>query len=67
MKIRFVKDILVEVQKTKIDEVWDKQYHRWDELNVESIQRVYDFAAICTAEKDILMDVPVGAFEVIED
>jgi len=63
MKIRFLKSVLVDVQKARLDEVWDKQYSRWDELNVESLSCSGKKATIYTTEGDTLIDVPVEAFE----
>ena len=62
MKIRFLKNILVDVQKVRLDEVWDKQYRRWDELNVETISWTGKKAMISTSDGDILLDVPEDSF-----
>ena len=65
MKIRFTKDVLVEVQKIRLFEVWDKQYRRWDELIVEAISYNGKNATIYTAERDLIEEVPTDSFEVI--
>ena len=62
MKIQFVKNILVDVQKPRLEEVWDKEYKRWDELIVETINYNEKKATICTTDGDILIDVPVDSF-----
>ena len=62
MKIRFLKDVLVDVQKARIEEMWDKQFHRWQELNVEIINWTGKNATIVTSEGDVLLDVPEGTF-----
>jgi len=62
MKIRFLKNILVDVQKVRLNEVWDKQYRRWDELSVETISWDGKRATISTSDGDILLDVPEEAF-----
>ena len=36
MKIRILKNCLVEIQKTRLDEVWDKQLYRGNELHIDS-------------------------------
>lgn len=61
MKIRFVKSVLVEIEKPKMDEVWDKYFHRWDEVNVESIQG----NDLITYNGDILKNVSSDAYEVL--
>lgn len=67
MKIRFLRNVLVEVSKARLQEVWDKQYLRWQELGVERISYYSgNRAEICTYEGDILIDTPVDAFEVID-
>jgi hypothetical protein len=57
MKIRFVKNVLVEVYKSRLDEVWDKQYRRWDEIEVDSISEG-KFADVRTTEGDAIYGIP---------
>ncbi len=63
MKIQFVKNVLVEVEKPKLEEIWDKEFQRWDQLTVESISYFGQKATIYTAEGDVLIDVPLDSFE----
>ena len=65
MKIRITKSILVEVEKPHLQEVWDKQLNRWDELNVESIQHSGKTANFVTYDGDVFLSVPVESFEVV--
>jgi hypothetical protein len=65
MKIRFIKMVLVEINKSKLDEVWDKSYSKWDEVDAESITYANKKAEICTKEGDTLLDVPIESFEVV--
>ena len=65
MKIRILKNVLVEVEKPRLQEVWDKQLYKWDELNVESINVTGKSADICTYEGDILLNVPIEVYEVV--
>lgn len=62
MKIRFLKNVLVDVQKARIEEMWDKQFRRWDELNVEAISWTGKRATIVTSDGDVLLDVPEETF-----
>lgn len=65
MKVRILKSKLVEVEKTKLQEVWDKQLNRWDELSVEAVQPNGRTANLVTFDGDVYRDVPVEAFEVV--
>jgi hypothetical protein len=66
MKVRILKSVLVEVEKSKLNEVWDKQLCRWDELYVENVNVVGKFAHLTTYDGDTYLHVPVEAFEVIK-
>lgn len=65
MKVRIKKNVLVEIEKTKLGEVWDKQLCRWDELNVETMDVQGRFANLTTFDGDIYLQVPTFAYEVI--
>jgi len=65
MKVRIKKTVLVEVEKVKLNEVWDKQLCRWDELNVVDKDVQGSFANLTTAEGDVYLLVPVDSFEVV--
>lgn len=65
MKIRFLRTILVDVYKSHMEEVWDKQFNKWDELLVESINYYNKGACIYTFDGDVLQDVAIDSFEVI--
>lgn len=62
MKIQFLKNVLVDVQKARIEEMWDKQFRRWDELNVDTISWTGKRATIVTSDGDVLLDVPEETF-----
>jgi len=62
MKIRFLKDVLVDVQKARLEEMWDKQFKRWQELQVETISWTGKRATIVTSDGDVLLDVPEESF-----
>ena len=67
MKIRFVKATLIDVHKARLEETWEKHFQRWDEVNADSVTYFGERATVCTAEGDILCDVPINAFEVIKE
>lgn len=68
MKLRFLKSAVVDVQKARLDELWDKQYRKWDEVNVEAINPNPDgrTSHVITYDGDVLLFVPVDSFEVID-
>ena len=65
MKVRIKKTVLVEVEKYKLNEVWDKQLCRWDELNVEKVDVQGKFANLLAEDGDVYLSVPTDAYEVI--
>jgi len=65
MKVRIKKTVLVEVEKTKLNEVWDKQLSRWDELNVATMDVQGKFANLTTFDGDVYLQLPVDTYEVV--
>ena len=65
MKIRFIRNVLVDVEKTRLQEVWDKHFTRWDELKIESITYYGKTASFLTNDGDYVANVPIDSFEVI--
>lgn len=65
MRLRFKRSVIVDVQKARLDELWDKQFHRWDEVKVEAINKNVDgnTAHIITTDGDALLFVPLDAYE----
>ena len=63
MKVRILKDVLVEMEKSRLDEVWDKQLRKWDEITVEKIDRMGGFAHLTTSDGDVYLHVPLFVFE----
>ena len=65
MKIRFLRTISVDVEKTKLEEVWDRTFNKWDELVVEDIFPGTGNigTTIKTQEGDFLVGVPNDSFE----
>jgi hypothetical protein len=66
MKIRILKDILVEVYKNKLEETWDKQLHRWTELNIKSAMVNGSCADLHSYNGDIYRDIPLLYLEIIQ-
>ena len=67
MKLRFKKFVSVDVQKVRLNELWDKSFRKWDEINVEAINPNSDgkTAHIVTYENDVLLFVPLDSFEIM--
>ena len=64
MKIQFTRDILVEVWKPRLEETWDKNYKKWDEIEVESISEgtVIDLRNM---DGDLICEVPRDSFKIL--
>ncbi len=59
------RSVLVEVNKFRLGEVWDKQLSKWDTVSVEKIDAHGETADLLTYDGDTLLDVPVDSFKVI--
>jgi len=66
MKIRFLKDVVVEIENPRCDERWDKNFHKWSEVLIESVYQTGGMATLKTYEGTYLVGVPADAFEQIE-
>lgn len=66
MKIRFNRLVVVEIESS-YGELWDKSFHKWDEIDIESINLLPNKkeSNILTKRNDVLMYVPTDAYEVI--
>ena len=67
MKIRFLKSITVDVEKTKLNETWDKSFNRWDVIQVDEVFISGKMATLKTYEGDWLLGVPSDSFEQIKE
>jgi len=56
----------VELQKTRLNETWDRYLNKWDEISIESINVVGKFAHLTTRDGDVIQHIPVDAFEVVK-
>lgn len=63
MKIRFLKDVTVDIEKPSLNEVWYKQFHRWEEIVIADIFPTGKTATIKTNDGDYILLVPTDAFE----
>jgi hypothetical protein len=63
MKIRFLRKITVDIEKPKINEVWDKTFNRWTEIQVLDIFDNGSTATLKTYDGDFILAVPTNAFE----
>ena len=67
MKIRILRNVLVEIEKTRLDEVWDKSLQWRDELHVENINVDGKYANLTTYEGDVILQLPTDAYEVVKN
>ena len=65
MKIQMKRDVLVDVNKVRLGEVWNKALQKWDVLKIEEINPQGETADLVDYDGDILMDVPVNSFTVV--
>jgi hypothetical protein len=57
----------VDVEKPKLQEIWNKTYYRWNEVNINQINQDKNYAIIETDDEDYLIDVPVDSFEIVKE
>ena len=67
MKIRFLRNITVDVEKPRLGEVWDKGFRRWDEIRIDDIFSNGSSATLKTEDGDFILAVPEDSFERIEE
>lgn len=67
MKIRFLKTVAAVVEKIRLQETWEKTFHRWDELKVAEVFIVDKNVTIKTEDGDLILMVPPDAFEKIPE
>jgi len=59
MKIKMLKNIDVDIDKTKLQEVWPKYLHRNDVFNVDKIETICeDKVNLVLDNGDVLLEVP---------
>lgn len=65
MKIRILKNILVEVEKKRLQETWDKQLYKGNELHIDSAIVEGKWANLTDYDQDVYLNVPTDAYEVL--
>jgi len=65
MKIMMRRDVLVEVDKTRLGEIWDKPLKKWEVYGVEKIDSKGKTADLMLYDEDIFMNVPADSFEIV--
>jgi hypothetical protein len=65
MKIRFIKNIDVDIDKVKLEEVWPKYINRHDIYDVDQIETISPtIVNVILNSKDVLLEVPTNSFEI---
>lgn len=65
MKLKILTDIDVNIDKTKLREVWPKYLRRNDVVRVDRIESLNDkIANLVLDDGDVLLDVPNNVFSV---
>ncbi len=63
MKIKILKNIDVDIDKTRLQEVWPKYLSKNDILDVEKVEFINDASVnLVLSDGDILLEVPKTAF-----
>lgn len=55
------------MEKPRLNEIWDKNYRKWDEIRVDEIFPQGSLATLKTNEGDFILLVPEDSFERIEE
>lgn len=66
MKIRFTQNTLLDVFKSKLDETWDREFHKWSTINVERIEDLGNNTVnLILDNDDVILNVKKNTFEPI--
>lgn len=67
MKIRFLKNIDIDIDKTKLQEVWPRYITRNDIYNVDKIETIdHNRVNLVLDNSDVLLEVPTDSFQCIK-
>jgi hypothetical protein len=67
MKIRFIKNLDVDMDKTNLKEVWPRYIHRNDIYDVDRIESIdHRIVNLVLDNKDVLLEVPIDSFQCIK-
>ena len=65
MKLRVLKNVDVDMDKTKLREVWPRYLHRNDVINVDRIESLDDKVVnLVLDDGDVLLEVPKNVFTI---
>lgn len=63
MKIKILKNIDVDIDKTRLNEVWPKYLFKNDIIDVEKIESISDiYVNLVLSDGDVLLEVPKNTF-----
>ena len=63
MKIKILKNVDIDIDKTRLQEVWPKYLSKNDIFEVEKVEFISDDSVnLVLSDGDILMEVPKNAF-----
>ena len=67
MRVQFQKSVLVEVEKPRLGEFWDKQFNHWDEVVVETYEEAGNFANLHDLDGNVYWNVPRNSFIILKE
>lgn len=67
MKVRFIKNVTVDVEDRHEDGNYSKAFNRWDEIKVEEIFPSGKYATLQTYDEKFFINVPADSFETLQD
>lgn len=67
MKIRFLRNMDLDMDKTNLNEVWPKYINRYDVYEVDKIESLDTrFVNLVLDNRDVLLEVPITSFECLK-
>lgn len=67
MKIRFLRNMDLDMDKTNLKEVWPKYINRHDVYDVDKIESLdSSFVNLVLDNRDVLLEVPITSFECLK-
>ena len=64
MRIRIIKNTDVNLDKPRLGEIWPKYLFQYDEYDISQVETLSEsFANLVLENGDVLLEVPIGSFQ----